>query len=210
MLLLAMLAGCASGWFNGADWSGPLSTALYIMEPSEDPSVEAAVVLLANSRVHCDLPVTGDPAELRRAIIGRYAAISREGARVVALSLYRFTSATWEGDYEISADAGPWQATASLGAATASYLAVGEAEVDDDDGFDVRYEPAAGDGNYIFESAVEGPGNVHIRSAGRRLRGDFEIEDKHVSGRFHAEPCDADADLFSTQGFSPNTTEVFE
>lgn len=194
--MLTLLLGCSSGWLNTPEWSGPLHTALYITESTEDPSVEKATVLLANSYLECSLPASEDPSELQRAIVTRYAAVTREDARLVVLTLYAFAGSAFETDYDVDAAAGTWYATVTRGSAGASYLAVNEATVDDEDGFAVLYEPGDNPGDYVLNLAVEAPGEVEVGASGEDLRGDFHLEAIDVSGRFRAERCADDADLF--------------
>lgn len=196
MLPLLLLA-CSPGWLNTPEWSGSLHTALYITEASDEPEVAVATVLLANSYLDCDLPPATDPAELQRAVINRYAAVTREDARLVVLTLYATQTTGFAVRYALSATPGALYASLSEGSAGASYLAVNESEVEDEDGFSVLYEPADGAGDYQLELAVAEPGEVIVEKEREdQLHGEFQLDALDVSGRFRAERCPDDADLF--------------
>lgn len=197
LLLTPALAACGAGQVERAGGGDALETALFVRDVEGDG--ERAVIVLSNSALTCEMfTESDDPNEQTRADLALQAAFTREGALIVALSLYRFVAAApdWEGLYLLSDSAGhPLNTATSPRNAGAVLYEVLESEVADADGLVITYTPT----EVRSLDPVTGPGAVSItRSPEDALIGTFDLEDAQVSGRFRAEDCGDVRDLFQT------------
>lgn len=206
LLLLPLLTACADGLLRDADGVEQLRTAVYLPSETEDPQVREALVVLSNSPLPCELPETDDPAEQDEALARLAAGVTREGARLIILSLYQFLPSgadqDWAGDYAIREAVDSSMATATEGVASALYWFVREAAVSDRDGLAISYSYGNSDLDRVFVPEVPEPGEIVLRPGADRLRGSFRFESIDVSGHFDAEACEEGADLFVLLGLA--------
>jgi hypothetical protein len=197
LLFLSLLA-CGQGFLRTDRGREPIRSAFYAQEADDS----YAAVLLLNSDVQCELPDTDDPAELEAVLASWYVALYREGALAVSIRLYPPETGGFEASYVVSSEAGAAEATGTEGSAEVDVREVFEAAVDDADGISRTYEIADAEGAaYLVDDADSGEVVIERLERGR-MQGRFLLDVEHVSGRFEAERCDVDSDLFTGTGLT--------
>lgn len=204
MIWLLALAGCAPGAIHTPEGSDSLRAALFTVSPSSDPSVDRAVLILANSPLDCDLPDSENPADIEAGESELVSAFTREGARVVIFEMYHLAGADWTMSFPLLADAGPYAASGLQGASEALYWAVYEAVVEEKEGLVVSYAPGDGPRDVLYVDPVDEPGEVAVTrdlaDEEDDLIGTFRLDTLDVSGRFRATRCADDSDVFVLLG----------
>lgn len=200
-LCFTILTGCADGVLRFPEGSDPVRSAYVTTYELEGGGTEV-LGIIANSYLLCSLPDSDDPAVLQQALVQQAAAVSREGARVLVFTLYP-SDDSWLDTYEIYAGAAPGRPWDLQGVAGAAWWAILEAVVEEDDGLSVSYTSAAEPGSFVFNPAVEGPGEIEVTGWDETtLDLNFNLDTIDVSGRASATACDPDAALFTGLGFS--------
>lgn len=171
---------CASGNLATPQGSDPVMTAFHLQELGAES--DALHVLVSNSLVSsCELP---DPDD-RDAYEELYLATRREGTRIARLTLHRFRQASWEGDYPLSAEpVATLLSERDPFIAEASWYSVLEAQVTDEDGLVMEYEPTDVQAMDAIPS-----GDVRVTRDDDGVRGEFGFETLDVSGSFSTQPC---------------------
>lgn len=197
MWLLLTLA-CAPGFLRTRDGREPLRAA-WFGEVEGELAEPSLTVLLSNSDLLCELPDTEDPGELDEALSRQAAGFYREGAKVLMFNLAS-TEPGWTGTYALTDASEGLERPART--ASAIWWEVVEAEVETQDGILVSYTPGDAPGDYVFVPRVPTPGTVEVTSDESLLTGEFILDGLDISGSFEADPCDADAALFASLGYS--------
>jgi hypothetical protein len=195
-LLLVPLAACAPhGLLRTERGSDRIRTALHF--ETEIYGSSATAVVLSNSHFPCALPSQPDPDAILAAEQQYHLAWNREGTMVVSFLLYSWDEEDWSGRYPVSEVASPFGLDElEPRAAMASFRAVWEAEVSEEDGLYREYQPVLEE----WTMPVEAPGEVEIVALEDRLEGSFGLDTLDVSGRFTTTACEDGGDLMSYLG----------
>jgi hypothetical protein len=193
LLLLAPLTACAPhGLLRTERGSDRIRTALHF--ETQGYGSPATAVVLSNSHFPCSLPTVPDPDAILEAEQQYHLAWNREGTMVVSFLLYSWDERERSGSYPVSEVASAYGLDElEPRAAMASFRAVWEAEVSEEDGLYREYQPVIEE----WTMPVEGPGEIEVEVLEDVLEGSFSLDTLDVSGRFTATACDDGSDLLS-------------
>ncbi len=196
-LLLAM--GCATpGVLQTPDGITEIRTARYRIGVRD--GLPEIVVLLSNGYFECGIPRYDDAAAQEAALTSLGAAACREGAKHVALHLYRREDG-WTGGYPGLTDASAEDLDEDHPRlARAAYYGVDEAFLVELDGLIRGYAAAK---STLLDGLGTG-GLVQIDAdTGDRLDGWFQFPDEGLAGEFRAERCTGDTSLIDVVTTAP-------